>query len=178
MSKPATPAEQIVKRRIRALGIPRDYGRSHGLRRLREPQNLVSIGRDIYDREQHLTPLAASAWRRMRESASDEGVILQAVSAFRSIDYQIGLIESKLARGQTIEQILEVNAAPEYSEHHSGRALDLTTPGYPPLEEAFADSPAFTWLTKRAHEFRFALSYPRNNTHGVVYEPWHWCWKR
>ena len=25
-----------------------------------------------------------------------------------------------------------------------------------------------------AHGFR--LSYPRDNPHGIVYEPWHWCW--
>ncbi|MDN5923810.1 MAG: M15 family metallopeptidase [Xanthomonadales bacterium] len=178
MSKPTTPAEQILKRRIRALGIPRDYGRQHQLRRLREPLSLISIGRDIHDREQHLTPPAANAWRRMRDAAADAGVILQPVSAFRSIDYQIELIENKLARGQAIEQILAVNAAPEFSEHHSGRALDLTTPGYPSLEEAFENSPAFAWLQQHAHTFRFALSYPRDNPNGIIYEPWHWCWQR
>ena len=20
------------------------------------------------------------------------------------------------------------------------------------------------------------MSYPRDNPHGIVYEPWHWCW--
>jgi D-alanyl-D-alanine carboxypeptidase len=20
------------------------------------------------------------------------------------------------------------------------------------------------------------MSYPRGNPHGIVYEPWHWCW--
>lgn len=178
MSTPATPAEQILKRRIRALGIPRDYGRQRGLRRLREPQALISIGRDIHDREQHLTPPAAHAWRRMREAAAAAGVILQTVSAFRSIDYQIELIENKLAHGQGIEHILAVNAAPEYSEHHTGRALDLTTPGYPPLEEVFETSPGFAWLTKHADAFHFALSYPRGNPHGIAYEPWHWCWHK
>jgi LAS superfamily LD-carboxypeptidase LdcB len=21
------------------------------------------------------------------------------------------------------------------------------------------------------------MSYPRDNPHGIVYEPWHWCWQ-
>ena len=29
--------------------------------------------------------------------------------------------------------------------------------------------------TPRAHGF--VLSYPRDNPHGIVYEPWHWCWR-
>ena len=73
-------------------------------------------------------------------------------------------------------QILRVSAAPGYSEHHSGRALDITTPGYAALEEEFELSPAFAWLKKHAKTFRFRLSYPRRNTHGIAYEPWHWCW--
>ena len=75
-----------------------------------------------------------------------------------------------------IEDILKVSAAPGYSEHHSGRALDITTPGYDVLEEVFEASPAFRWLEKNASHYRFRLSYPRDNPHGVVYEPWHWYW--
>ena len=77
-----------------------------------------------------------------------------------------------------MEEILKVSAAPGYSEHHSGRVVDLTTPGYAPLEEEFEDSAAFAWLCRSAAEHGFYLSYPRGNPHGIAYEPWHWCWKR
>jgi D-alanyl-D-alanine carboxypeptidase len=70
--------------------------------------------------------------------------------------------------------ILAVNAAPGYSEHHGGRAVDLATPGHPTIEEAFEHSPAFAWLTAHAARLRLRLSYPRDNPHGIVYEPWHW----
>ena len=44
-------------------------------------------------------------------------------------------------------------------------------------EERFARTPEFRWLKKQAGRFGFQLSYPRNNPHGIAYEPWHWCWR-
>src|SRR5579884_1977066 len=120
---------------------------------------------------------AACASRRMREAAARDGVELQVVSAFRSVEYQLGILRRKLARGQTIEQILRISAAPGYSEHHSGRALDLTTPGCAALEEDFERTAAFAWLSTNAQRYHFHLSYPRGNPHGIAYEPWHWCWR-
>src|SRR5579883_1910388 len=69
------------------LGVPRDYGRLRGLRRVREPERLASIGRDTQGREQYLAPRAANAWVRMRQAAALVGVELEIVSAFRSIEY-------------------------------------------------------------------------------------------
>lgn len=162
-------------RRAMALGIPPSYGRIRGLRVQREPAQLVSIGHDIHGRMQWLQPRAAKAFAAMREAASRDGIEIQVVSAFRSIEYQLGILEHKLAGGQTIEEILRVSAAPGYSEHHTGRCLDLTSPGFAALEEAFERSPAFAWLQRSAPRFGFALSYPRGNRHGIAYEPWHWC---
>lgn len=162
--------------RAHALGVPRDYGRSRSLRIQREPLRLVSIGPDIHGRVQWLQSRPARALVRMREAAARDGVTLQIVSAFRSIEYQLGIVERKLARGLAIDEILRVSAAPGYSEHHTGRCVDFTAPGFTPLEEEFEHSPAFAWLQQHAAEHRFALSYPRGNRHGIAYEPWHWCW--
>jgi len=170
-----TPASQLIESAF-ALGVPRDYGRMRGLRRVREPSRLESIGLDTQGREQFLAPRAARAWLRMREAAARDGVELQVVSAFRSVEYQLGILKRKRERGQAMEQILRVSAAPGYSEHHSGRALDVTTPGFAALEEEFENSPAFAWLKKHARRFGFHLSYPRRNPHGIAYEPWHFCW--
>ena len=46
--------------------------------------------------------------------------------------------------------------------------------GEPAAEESFEATPAFAWLQARAGDFGFAMSYPRGNPHGIVYEPWHW----
>jgi D-alanyl-D-alanine carboxypeptidase len=134
------------------------------------------VGPDIYQREQRLLAPAASAWQAMVAAARHDGIELQLVSAYRSVDYQEGIVRKKLEKGQAIGEILLVSAAPGYSEHHSGRAVDITTPGFPVLEEVFEDSAAFTWLSEHAAEYGFRLSYPRGNPHGVAYEPWHWAW--
>jgi zinc D-Ala-D-Ala carboxypeptidase len=139
-----------------------------------EAAELVSVGLDIHGREQRLTPEAAKAWSEMKTAAEKDGEILQLVSAFRSVDYQKQIIQRKLAAGQSWEQILRVSALPGFSEHHTGRTIDLTTPGSKELEEEFENTPAFRWLTKRAGEFEFTMTYPRGNSFGVAYEPWHW----
>ncbi len=166
---------QIVRDAF-ALGVPRDHGAARQLARVREAKQLVHAGVDTQSRPIWLIDRAARAWLRMRDAALRDGVELQIVSAFRSVEYQLGIVQRKLERGQTIEEILRVSAAPGFSEHHSGRAFDLTTPGYSALEEEFENSAAFAWLEAHARTFGFRMSYPRNNRHGIAYEPWHWCW--
>ena len=176
-ARASAPLRRELLARALALGVPADYGRRRGLRRVDEPARLAFVGYDIHARPQWLTPRAAAAWLRMRQAAALGQIELQLVSAFRSIEYQVGIIERKLARGQDMPQILDVSAAPGYSEHHSGRAIDLTTPGFAALEEEFERSSAFRWLCHNAEKFCFSLSYPRGNRHGIAYEPWHWCWR-
>lgn len=165
-------------RRIRdinaALGIPDDYPRTHRLGLQDEAPRLKSIGQDIYARPQSMAPAAARAWSQLCANAAADGVTLQAVSAFRPVSYQQALVLRKLAGGQSIGRVLEVSAAPGYSEHHSGRAIDVTTPGFAPLEEVFEKSPAFAWLQRQAAKHGFRLSFPRHNRNGICYEPWHW----
>ena len=178
-AKPALSDPETIDTAIEeafALGVPRDHARVRNLRRVREPPALVFIGQDTQQRPQWLAPRAARAWARMREAAARDGVELQVVSAFRSVEYQLGILKRKLHRGDAIGDILKVSAAPGYSEHHSGRALDITTPGFAALEEEFERSPAFAWLAASAKAFAFRMSYPRDNRHGIAYEPWHWCW--
>ncbi len=160
--------------RLDRLGLDDSYGARTGLELVAEPAALCLAGRDRYDRPLWLAAGAARAWNAMRHAAYAEGIVLDAISGYRSHDYQLGIFERKLSRGQTIEQILGVNAAPGYSEHHSGRALDIGAPGEPPAEESFEATAAFAWLAAHAAKFHFRMSYPRDNPHGIVYEPWHW----
>lgn len=139
-----------------------------------EAKELVSVGNDIYGRERQLTRDAADLWLGMQAAAHRDGVTLLLVSAFRSLAYQKQIFERKLRAGESLEQILKVNAAPGYSEHHTGRAVDLTTPGSPPLDETFETTTAFAWLVRHGQRFGFEMTYPRHNRFGVVYEPWHW----
>jgi len=99
-----------------------------------EAEKLVSAGQDVFARDQRMQPRALAAWQEMKSDAAIENIELQLVSAFRSVEYQCELIQRKLDQGLNLDEILMVNAAPGFSEHHTGRAIDLTTPGEKPLE--------------------------------------------
>jgi len=123
-----------------------------------------------------LVPGAARAWRAMAESARRSHVDLRLASAFRSVARQAEIIAAKRAKGITDKEIFQVNTLAGCSEHHTGRAIDIWTPGFPRLELGFADSAAFAWLQRWAGDFGFSLSYPPGNEAGIAFEPWHWCW--
>jgi len=166
--------EKQIAEILRQLGIEKKFA---GRKPFREATELASIGTDIYGREQRLAPNAASAWHKLKTAAERDAVILQPVSAFRSVAYQRQIVERKLAAGQTWEQILKVSAAPGYSEHHTGRAIDITAPGCEPLTEGFELTSGFAWLVRHADHFGFSMTYPRDNKWGVIYEPWHWTFR-
>lgn len=166
--------EERIAGILREMGVPASYGEETGMPLYAEAEDLVSIGADIYGREQRLTREAAGCWEAMRGAAEVEGVCLLVVSAFRGVDYQCGIWARKLAAGESVEAILRVSAPPGYSEHHTGRAVDVTAPGCAPVTEAFEATPAFAWLVERAGAFGFSMTYPRGNRYGVNYEPWHW----
>jgi D-alanyl-D-alanine carboxypeptidase len=156
------------------LRIPVDYGRNPRRPKFREAAALEDVEPNVVGTMQRLAPETAAAWRSMKRRAADEGVQLLLVSGFRSIRHQAEIIRRKLAAGQSIEDILAVNAAPGFSEHHTGRAVDVATPGTRPLTEEFESSPAFRWLEANAVSFGFRMPYVRNNRFGFTYEPWHW----
>jgi D-alanyl-D-alanine carboxypeptidase len=157
------------------LGIPEDYGLDRARPVYEEATELVEVGPNLVGRMQRLTPATARAWAAMQAAAAEDGVTLLIVSGFRSIDYQARLIRKKINAGQLVSEILSVNAAPGHSEHHTGRAVDIASPGSRPLTEEFEDSDAFRWLRANAAQYGFSMSYPRDNPAGFVYEPWHWA---
>jgi len=168
--------DKYVDRILDEFGIKKNSLEERGLHRYKEPLNLEIIQTDNNGKNHYLNPEAAHAWREMKSSALIDGIELIIVSAFRSIDYQAEIIRKKLDKGLSIEEILKVSAAPGYSEHHTGRAIDITSPNSPILEEYFEFTPAFEWLNKNADKFNYYLSFGKNNSQGYLYEPWHWCY--
>jgi len=162
----------------RTLGIPADYGVRHRLTIVPEASERVSAGLDIFNRGLQLTPDAARAWEAMRKDARQHDIRLQPVSGYRSVAYQTELLRKKLAADQPLDRILRVTAAPGYSEHHSGDAIDITTQGVTPLSQDFSNSRAYEWLRTHARLYGFRESYPNHNRHGIEWEPWHWCYHK
>lgn len=173
--------EQTLQAKLKALlkelGITEHHQEQCRMPICMEEPTLVDAGLDMFDRPQRMTAETLSAWQAMKAAALAAGHQLQLVSAFRSIDYQCQLIKNKLEKGIQLDDILQVTAIPGYSEHHSGRALDLHAGEGEPLETSFELEPAFHWLCQNAGRFQFVLSYPRDNPSGIDYEPWHWCYQ-
>ncbi len=167
-----------LEARLAGLGLDAgDYAARTGLLLVPEPAWLDWAGRDRYARPLWLDRDAALAWQRMQAAARDDDIWLEPVSGYRSHAYQLGIFARKRARGLHVQDILAVNAAPGFSEHHSGQALDISAPGEPSAEESFEHTTAFAWLQEHAATHGFAMSYPRDNPHGIVYEPWHWRYR-
>jgi D-alanyl-D-alanine carboxypeptidase len=139
-----------------------------------EAATLVLLGKDCFERDAHLTPETALAWKKMRGAATTDGLELLLVSAFRSYTKQAELFKRKLDQGWNPKDIMNLVAAPGFSEHHTGRAVDVGAPGNTNLSESFEDTDEFRWLQINAAAFGFSMSYPRNNPKGVRFEPWHW----
>lgn len=67
-------------------------------------------------------------------------------------------------------------AAPGYSEHQLGLAVDIVDEGYTALDEKQADTDAQQWLMENCWQYGFILRYPegKSGITGVEYEPWHY----
>jgi D-alanyl-D-alanine carboxypeptidase len=173
----STPYQERIHLELARLGIPMTWIVNNNLPFYSEATELTVAETDADGREYMMTPSTANAWAGMKLAAQQEGVALEVVSSFRTIERQIEIIQNKIDRGMPMEKILTLSAPPGYSEHHTGRAIDINTPGCVATEPEFEDTEAFRWLTANAGRFGFTLSYPRNNTLGFIYEPWHWCFQ-
>lgn len=171
------PYQDRVQRTLVELGIDSVRIEQRRLTLHREPDTLVTVPTPGMDRDYMLTPEACSAWLAMQHVARSQGVPLALVSAFRSFERQREIIQAKRLQGHSIDTILVSVAPPGYSEHHTGRAIDIGSSEADALEEVFEHSLSFAWLMDHAKTFEFTLSFPRNNPQGYVFEPWHWCYR-
>jgi D-alanyl-D-alanine carboxypeptidase len=138
------------------------------------PDTLVSI---VADGSIKLRESAASSFTEMAAAARADGVILQPVSGFRSIEQQEYLFFGiKREEGLRADERAEVSAPPGYSEHHTGYAIDIADGNRPDalLDETFEETDAFAWLEDNASFYSFELSFEKGDSGSVSYEPWQW----
>src|SRR5882762_3455989 len=112
---------------LTSLAISTDLIAARSLVLHPEAPELVVAATGDDGREYLLAPAAAAKWREMSAAALADGVVIKIGSAFRSVDRQAEIIRAKLAEGLSRDAVLCVSAPPGYSEHHSGRAVDVTT---------------------------------------------------
>lgn len=131
----------------------------------------------LADGSVRLRGAAASAFFRMQEAASRDGVRLAPLSGFRSLkEQQVLFYDVKAARVQGARERARVSAPPGFSEHHTGYALDVGDADRPTthVEPEFDQTRAYAWLQRNAAKYHFEMSFPLDNPRGIAYEPWHW----
>lgn len=166
----------VLKKIYDELNIQSDHVTNYKLTHYEQPplNHLEVVDIDFEGKPFILSIEAGHAWQKMRSAAKLDGVAIDPFSGFRSYLYQRQLIKRKLERGKPLEVILTETAIPGFSEHHSGRAVDICTNQKFELTEDFEKTSAFEWLVRNAQSFNYRMSYPRQNDLNIVYEPWHW----
>jgi zinc D-Ala-D-Ala carboxypeptidase len=136
--------------------------------------------RGTYRRTEKLDTEAAAAFQQMAAAAQTDGIQLMPISGFRSIASQRKLFARQIERQGSEAAAAKLSAPPGRSEHHTGYALDITDATDPStdLKLAFQNSSAYRWLVTNGNRYGFELSFPRDNTQGVSFEPWHWRYIR
>lgn len=185
--------ERELVRKFRDLD-PLLYGfRGRYLGEQRIPSNLIAIRNQKYRsmgkiekiETQYLPKPAYLAYRKLNATLDkDAKKNLLVESGYRSPAYQliVFLYYLNFHKFNFIKTVKRV-AMPGYSEHGFPRsqAVDfITTDGIPnderPLD--FAKTIEYKWLSKNANRFGFYQSYPRNNKSSVIFEPWHWQFRK
>nr|WP_315043530.1 M15 family metallopeptidase [uncultured Moraxella sp.] len=115
--------------------------------------------------------MAAGDLKRMIADARSQGVTLTIGSAFRSVDYQRGIVQRKKSAGQSISKIYYVSSPPGFSEHHTGLAIDFT-----PINHNFAKTTGYRWLLNNAQNYGFEQTFTPTYSRatGISEESWHW----
>lgn len=126
---------------------------------------------------------AADAYLVMKAAAKEDGITLLVASAHRPQATQERLYKNKVqefinkgyAAADAAVVAATVVARPGTSEHNTGLAVDIVTPEFQRLIEAFAETPAAKWLAANAHNYGFVLRYPKDKQEitGIIFEPWH-----
>lgn len=137
---------------------------------------ISSYTKNLEQRFERLRSDAALSLMQLLDAARANGVWIVPVSGFRDRDRQEMLFEAQVQELGSEELAARSVAPPGYSEHHTGYAIDLAD-GIARARDvsiSFVQTEAYTWLTEHAQEYGFELSFPKDNSQGVNFEPWHW----
>lgn len=185
--------EKILVKKFRDIN-PLIYGfRGRYLGIQGVPKNLVTIRNQKYKSKdkvekietQYLPKPVFEAYKKLNNALyKDTKKKLLVDSGYRSPAYQVitflwYLNFHKFDFSKTIKRV----AIPGYSEHGfpKGQAVDfITTDGIPSDERPldFAKTIEYKWLLGNAEKIGFYQSYPSNNKLGVMFEPWHWQFRK
>ena len=144
-----------------------------------DPARLQVVGqfvRENFERTETLDLEAANAFIIMVNEAKAQGINLMPISGYRSVAAQQELFSKQTEKYGSEEAAAQLSAPAEFSEHHTGYAIDIGDGDRPEadLSPQFAETAAYQWLLNNAYIFGFEQSFPEGNKQGLSFEPWHW----
>lgn len=175
-STPVAPVIPAATGPLDVSGMPPLYNRFHTIPEAdRTALALAPIGSS----GQQMETKAATAFLAMQQAAAEDGITLSPVSGYRTLERQTNnynsSIQNYLASGYSQSEAVRLTeqyyAIPGTSEHEMGLAMDIGQ-----VDDAFAGTPAYTWLQEHCTEFGFIYRYPKEyvDITCINWEPWHY----
>lgn len=149
--------------------LPADY----------EPKDLTKInafapGRD--ESARYMRKEAADQLNLMLADAKASGNEVLITTAYRAYWLQKAIFDGNVAKKGSVAEANKTSAKPGQSEHQTGLAADLTTPGLKyAISSSFGETAEGQWITKNAPKYGFILRYleGQEDVTGYSFEPWH-----
>ena len=149
-----------------------------------EKVDAMSLNSSAYDKVQAVDAAAYKPLKDLFAAAKADGVALQLVSPYRSINLQDRLfgslvnsgIKAGLSRENAIKKANIQRTFTGTSEHNTGLGFDISSAGNWTLTQAFDQTAQFKWLKQHAADYGFILRYAADKVDatGIMYEPWHY----
>ncbi len=115
---------------------------------------------------------------KMYNEAYSEGINLTINNAYRDQDEQKEILDARVSsyvsqgysKDEALRESLKIVAAPGYSEHETGLAIDFSS--LDPEE----NRAMWAWLNNNAYKYGFIRRYPPDKVSitGISYEAWHY----
>ncbi|AFQ29974.1 M15 family metallopeptidase [Bacillus thuringiensis] len=179
--KPATTPNRVAQglERQNANDIEVVVNKKNKLPDNYKPKDLVvpnvSFAYDGVYEKSHLRKEASDSLEKLFALAEKDGIYLNAVSGFRSAEYQTKVYNGNVKKdGKDHADMF--SAKPGHSEHQTGLVMDVSAKSFDnKLEQEFEQTKEGKWLAKNAHKTGFIIRYPKGkeDVTGYEYEPWH-----
>ena len=138
-----------------------------------KPEDLVNMALEFAYQDKQVSNEAYLSFKSLVRDAKEENLTIIANSSYRSYeDQEYVYNQKKGSLGTEKADLIAIH--PGYSEHQTGLAIDVSTPGA--NHTTFATTDEFKWLENNAHKYGFILRYPKGKQYltGIAYESWHY----
>ncbi len=138
------------------------------------PENLVEVSNWYCYGTNQITQETYDAFINLYNAAMEKDIKIIINSSYRNYQNQEETY-NQLKNTYGSKKADDQAARPGHSEHETGLAIDVFTPGNTTTEN-FKDSEAYKWLKENAQNYGFIERYPEGKEYltGYHFESWHW----